>query len=136
MMMKFHPGKCKVMHLGCKNPRKVYQMKDGHGGLHDLEEATTEKDLGVTIDDHLKFTDHVQAKVNTANKLLGFIRHSFQHLDKEIFTLLYKCLVRPHLEFASCVWSPQHKYNRDSIERVHQRATNLVPGMSQLSYSE
>ena len=68
----------------------------------------------------LKFTDHVQAKVNTANKTMGFIRHSFQYLDKETFSLLYKALVRPHLELASCVWSPQHKYNRDAIERVER----------------
>ena len=136
MQMKFHPGKCKVMHLGSKNPKKVYSMKDGKGGEHNLEEVTTEKDLGVKIDNQLKFTDHVQTKVNTANKTLGFIRHSFQYLDKETFTLLYKCLVRPHLEFASCVWSPKHKYNKDSIERVQRRATKLVPGLSHLSYTE
>ena len=136
MQMSFHPGKCKVMHLGSKNPRKSYSMKDGKGGTHILEEAIVEKVLGVKIDQQLKFTDHVQAKVNAANKTLGFIRHSFQYLDKEIFTLLYKALVRPHLEFASCIWSPQHKYNKDAIERVQRRATKLVPGLYNLSYSE
>ena len=104
--------------------------------MHILEEVAVEKDLGVKIDNQLKFSDHVQAKVNTANKTMGFIRHSFQYLDKEIFSLLYKALVRPHLEFASCVWSPQHKYNRDAIERVQRRATKCVPGLYNLSYSE
>ena len=136
MQMKFHPGKCKVMHLGNRNPKKVYSMNDGKGGMHNLEQASVEKDLGVKIDNQLKFSEHVQAKVNTANKTLGFIRHSFQYLDKESFTLLYKCLVRPHLEFASCVWSPKHKYSRDDIERVQRRATKLVPGLSHLSYEE
>ena len=136
MQMRFHPGKCKVMHLGKRNQKKNYSMKDGRGGMHILEEVTVEKDLGVKIDNQLKFTDHVQAKVNTANKTMGFIRHSFQYLDKEIFSLLYKALVRPHLEFASCVWSPQHKYNRDAIERVQRRATKCVPGLYNLSYSE
>ena len=97
MQMRFHPGKCKVMHLGSKNPKKNYSMKDGNGGMHVLEETTVEKDLGVKIDNLLKFTDHCQAKINTANKTLGFIRHSFQYMDKEIFTMLYKSLVRPHL---------------------------------------
>ena len=136
MQMRFHPGKCKVMHLGKRNQKKNYSMKDGRGGMHILEEVTVEKDLGVKIDNQLKFSDHVQAKVNTANKTMGFIRHSFQYLDKEIFSLLYKALVRPHLEFASCVWSPQHKYNRDAIERVQRRATKCVPGLYNLSYSE
>lgn len=136
MQMRFHPGKCKVMHLGTKNPNKNYMMNDGKGGMHVLEVVTVEKDLGVHIDNQLKFTAHCEAKINTANKTLGFIRHSFQHLDKEIFTLLYKALVRPHLEFASCVWSPQHKYNKDAVEKVQRRATKLVPGLYNLSYSE
>ena len=136
MQMRFHPGKCKVMHLGSKNPKKNYSMKDGNGGMHVLEETTVEKDLGVKIDNLLKFTDHCQAKINTANKTLGFIRHSFQYMDKEIFSMLYKSLVRPHLEFASCVWSPQHKYNKDALERVQRRATKLVPGLYNLSYSD
>ena len=50
--------------------------------------------------------------------------------------LLYKALLRPHLEFASCVWSPQHKYNKNSIESVQRRATKLVPGLYHLSYSD
>ena len=136
MQMKFHPGKCKVMHLGHNNPKMDYSMKDGTGGMHTLDEVTVEKDLGVKIDNKLKFTEHVQAKVNTANKVMGFIRHSFDHLDKEIFTLLFKALVRPHLEFASCVWSPRHKYNKDAIKRVQRRATKLVPGLYNMSYSE
>ena len=78
-------------------------MNDGKGGMHNLEQASVEKDLGVKIDNQLKFSEHVQAKVNTANKTLGFIRHSFQYLDKESFTLLYKCLGPSETAFRICL---------------------------------
>ena len=136
MQMRFHPAKCKVMHLGKNNPRRIYEMKDSNNLSHKLEEVEVEKDLGVHIDSDLKFTIHCQEKVNKANQILGFIKHSFKHMDKEIFLMLYKSLVRPHLEFASCIWSPKHKYNIDSIERVQRRATKIIPQLRNLSYTD
>ena len=136
MQMKFHPSKCKVMHLGKDNPRKNYQMIDSYNKTHILEKTEVEKDLGVYIDSKLNFTTHCQEKVSKANRILGYIRHTFKHLEKETFLLLYKALVRPHLEFASCIWSPKQKYNIDSIERVQRRATKLVPQIRHLPYCE
>lgn len=136
MQMKFHPSKCKVMHMGKNNPHKDYVMMDSENQPYTLEETDVEKDLGVYIDSKLKFTQHCQEKINKANKILGYIRHTFKHLNKDTFLLLYKSLVRPHLEFASCIWSPKQKYNIDSIERVQRRATKLISQIRDLSYSE
>ena len=135
MQMKFHPGKCKVMHLGKNNPKKSYEMKTHDGKYHTLEETEVEKDLGVLVDNKLKFSQHIQSKVNKANKILGCIKHTFKYMNKDIFTMLYKSLIRPHLEYASCIWSPQLKRDKDSIERVQRRATKLVPELKHLPYS-
>ena len=80
-------------------------MHTTDGNLHKIEETELEKDLGVNTDNKLKFTEHCQIKINTANKVLRYIRHTFQHIDEQMFLLLYKALVRPHLEYASCAWS-------------------------------
>ena len=136
MQMKFHPLKCKVMHLGSNNQRHEYRMKKDDGSYHTLESTTVEKDLCVFIDTSLSFTNHCQNKVNTANKILGCIGHTFKNMDAEIFLLLYKSMVRPHLEFSSCVWNPHHKYNIDALERVQRRATKLVPELRDLTYTE
>ena len=34
---------------------------------------------------------------------------SFSYLDKELFLLIYKSMVRPHLEYANSIWSPKLK---------------------------
>ena len=75
-------------------------------------------------------------KINTANRTLGYLRHTFKHIDSEVFLLLYKSLVRPHLEFSSCIWSPHQKYNKDSIERVQRRATKMIPWLKDLPYED
>ena len=43
-------------------------------------------------------------------------------MDIEMFKTLYKTLVRPHLEYASVIWSPYLKKDKISIENV-QRAS-------------
>jgi len=51
--LPFNISKCKSLHLGRFNTKHVYNM---HG--HSIEEVSKEKDLGVIIDEHLKFHEH------------------------------------------------------------------------------
>ena len=133
--MKFHPEKCHVMHIGSNNPRQEYNMtKDNK--LHKLDSVSSEKDLGVLLDDKLKFTEHINIKINKANQILGCIKHTFKHINTEIFMLLYKSMVRPHLEYGSCIWSPHLKRDIDAIERVQRRATRMIPALRHLSYTD
>jgi ribonuclease P/MRP protein subunit RPP40 len=116
MQMLFHPDKCKVMHLGHNNQHKEYRMKKNDGSEHVLDSTTAEKDLGVTVDDKLTFNTHVHNSINKANKMLGILRRTFTVIDRDIFLPLYKCMVRPHIEYAT--WAPTAIGLRDKIERV------------------
>ena len=140
MQMRFHPSKCKVMHLGQNNPKYDYYMQDKYTEStcqqHTLEKTLLEKDLGVFVDSELDFSWHVIEKVNKANKLLGYLRHSFKHLNKQSLSMLYKSIIRPHLEFASCIWAPKHQYNIQRLEKVQQRATRMVPELRNFTYEQ
>ena len=105
------------------------------GGTH-LDTVPKEKDLGVTIDCDLSFIQHMIEKVNKANSMVGIIRRSFVCLDASMFLQLYKAMVRPHLEYANQVWSPQAKKYREMIENVQRRATKMIPGYSSLEYPD
>ena len=45
-------------------------------------------------------------------------------------------MIRPHLEYGVCVWSPYLAKYIDMIEKVQERATRLINGFSKLEYSE
>jgi ribonuclease P/MRP protein subunit RPP40 len=49
---------------------------------------------------------------------------------------LYKCLIRPRLEYAVQAWRPYLQKDIDLIEGVQRRATKLVVGMREKSYEE
>ena len=91
-------SKCKCVHYGHKNPCHKYKL-----GNQDLAEDTTEKDVGVTFDQSLKFSIHIKNMVSKANQRLGLIKRSFSHLNIRSFKLLYKSLVRPILEYCSVI---------------------------------
>ena len=74
--------------------------------------------------------------VAKANKILGMLKNTFKYWDVENTKLLYCSLVRPHLEFASSVWSPQLKGNIDKLEKVQKRATRLPIETRHLTYEE
>ena len=61
------------------------------------------KDLGVVIDDSLKFTSHVNHVVAKASAQACLIHKCFASRDVHTLTRAYKTYVRPLLEYASCV---------------------------------
>ena len=132
----YNTGKCKSLHLGKSNPQKEYTMKKHNSTERvTLDTSNAEKDLGVTIDNELKFSKHIETQVAKANKILGLIRRSFQHLDIETMRSLYTSLVRPHLEYANVVWSPRLLKDIKLIESVQRRATKIIPGMKDKDYA-
>ena len=101
-----------------------------------LEKVSEQKDLGVVINNKLKFNSQCVSSSKTANKVLGFIFRSFEYRSKEIIIPLYKSLVRPHLEYAIQFWCPYYCKDIDILERVQRRATKLIVNMRNLPYEE
>ena len=79
-----------------------------------IRSTNLEKDLGIIIDNKLIFSDHIDSKVKKANQMLGIIKRTFSHMDKDMFTILYKSLIRPHLEYGNPIWSAC--YSKDKME--------------------
>ena len=74
-------------------------LRKYEGGTTTLENVDSEKDIGVTIDQHLNFEKHIQTQISKANQIVGLTRRSFVHLDNRTFSLhvLFKALVRPQM---------------------------------------
>jgi ribonucleases P/MRP protein subunit RPP40 len=64
------------------------------------------------------------------------ITRSFRYRDKRIFLALYLRYVRPHLEFASQAWNPWLVKDVQVLEKVQERAVNMITGLTSLTYEE
>jgi len=45
-------------------------------------------------------------------------------------------MVRSHLEYANCIWSPCTVHDKKIVEKVQMRATKLIKEVKHLSYIE
>ena len=68
--------------------------------------------------------------------MLGLIKRNFKYLTIPTFIQLYISMVRSHLDYCSSVWAPYRKGDIEALEKVQKRATKILPGLKNLSYSE
>ena len=124
--------KCKCIHIGNGNMDEEYKMGDAV-----LVRTTQEKDVGVTFSDYMKVSEQsgiVGLLLNKKNQMLGLIRRIIMYKEKQLFSPLYKAIVRPDYEYCIQAWRPYRKKDIHMLDRIKRRATKMIPHLRDLSY--
>ena len=127
--LPFNADKCTTLHIGSQNPETDYSL----GGVL-LGKTSSEKDLGIFIDSDLKFRRQAASATAKASQILALIRRSFQAIDCETLPLLYKTLVRPHLEYGCSIWGPFNKADQKAVKWVQLSTSRLIPELQDKPY--
>jgi ribonuclease P/MRP protein subunit RPP40 len=125
-------SKCHVLHLGRINPRNMYFVNNSR--IPDQCDCVT--DLGVEVDNGLKFNKHISNIITKANQRIAVLFRGFVSRNQELLVKAYVTFVRPVLEYASCVWSPVLITHVNAIERVQKYFTRRLHGMEFVPYNE
>ena len=105
-LLKLNIDKCKVVSYSVRDKiDTAYYITEGNS-VQELERVHSINDLGVIFDSALSFREHMSQKINKAYSMIGIIKRNFIHMEAKTFILLYKALVRPHVEYANSVWNP------------------------------
>lgn len=134
-LLKLNVNKCKVVSYNRKEIIDSNYFIREENMDYKLEKVSSIKDLGVIFDSRLNFRQHIQDKINKAYSMIGLIKRNFIHMDKHTFVMLYKSLVRTHIEYAVSVWCPYKKGDIEDIEKIQKRATKLI-SLKKLSYKD
>jgi len=135
-LLKFNIQKCKVVSFGNVSSQYNYVMNEDTGGASALSSEDSEKDLGILFTHKLNFEKHINSTVNKVNKIFGLLRRKFTYMDKSLFLILYKALIRSHLNYGNLIYYPTTKKCKQLVENVQRGATRLVPELKGLSYAE
>ena len=134
-LLGFNTGKCGVMHLGKNNLKFDYVMKNGDE-YNVLNKTVCEKDLGVYVENNLKFTEHIRQQVKKARCMAGVIHRNIINKTPSIMVPLFKSMIRPIIEYGNPVWSPYLKQDINAIENIQKNFTKSIHGMKKKSYHE
>lgn len=122
--LAFNTAKCKVVSFTRSSNPIAFSYTLG-GSTLDRENKI--QDLGVILDDHLDFREHVVNICKNTNRTLGFImRTASQFPDISVAITLYNAFVRSKLEFDATVWDPREAKYTLLIERLQRKFARYV----------
>jgi hypothetical protein len=129
--LELNPDKCVVMYFGLSNPRNRY-----HISQNALSIKSSYSDLGILVDDTLKFHLHANAVVSKTMKKAHLILKAFSKLDPNLFSLLFKVFLRPTLEYCVQVARPCYASFLSKLESCQRRLTKWCTTIRHLPYHE
>ena len=74
----------------------------------------------------MQWSPHINNLAIKASKVLNFIKRNLSNCSSETKASAYLSLVRPIMEYASCVWDPHEIVNIQAPEKVQRRAARWV----------
>ncbi len=131
--MQFNTNKCHVLEMGKSKNRPSWDYKLGN---ESISKARKEKDLGIIISDDLSPEHHINKITGEAYSVLTRNRIALNYLDEEMLRKIIETVIRPRLEYAAVVWSPNLKKHIVKIERVQRVATKMLTSLKDLPYEE
>jgi len=121
-LMTFNPTKCEFLRITNKINIIPFTY---HLDNYTIQEVTHAKYLGVVIDQHLNWNEHIKQVASKATKINAFLYRNLYHCPHRVKCNVYKAMVRPVMEYASTVWDPHTRININRLENVQRSAARM-----------
>src|SRR5206468_7645472 len=82
--------------------------------------------LGLTIDHHLSFKDHIDKTSKKCHGIMGVINKARHILPPKLLKLNYTALVRPHLEYCNLITAGASKTTLNKLEVIQKIASRII----------
>ena len=113
-LLNLNPTKCDSVCISYKRSPTLAQYQLGAQPLHIIKSSLCY--LGVYINFHLKWNDHVRFVTAKVSRTLNLLRHSLYTCPLSDKGTVYTCIFRPLLEYESPVW---YLYSTSDIKQLN-----------------
>lgn len=93
-----------------------------------IERKKAIKYLGVTVDEDLKWTNHVNNVSKVISRNIGIMARARFYLTASQLKLLYNTLVLPHLNYCAAVWGNNYMTRINKLIKLQKRALRIIDG--------
>ena len=122
--MQLNGDKCKLMMISTK-PNNVEKCSV-NVNRQIIKEEDKVKLLGVTIDNQLKFDDHIKNMCKEAGKKINALARIAPYLNEDKRKLLMKTFVLTFFNYCPLVWMYCSRKNNKLINNIHERALRIA----------
>ena len=131
-----HAGKTKFIIFGSKaRDRPKIQLNDTLlEQIGEKQQTKTYKFLGLNIDENLTWKHHVDITANKIQKLIFALLQSRKTICFDMKTLIFRGLIRPHMEYALSIWGNSSAAQK--ISQLNKRVIRLVHNKSKKAHAE
>ena len=131
--LKLNASKCSVLRFGA-SPTSLPPVYTVGGQLLPLVPFSL--DLGVMIDDSMKFHRQVDQVVRKASGLSANILRSTCNRQPLFMRELFVTHIRPIMDYASCLWNTGYVGDLRKLESIQRRWTKRISGLESQNYDE
>ena len=128
-LLLLNPDKTKLMVFGTR--QMLTRLPNGFCLSlleNDLFPGDAVKDLGLTFDCNLSFSDHIVKVTALCMSILGQINRVKHALNSELLTIVINALVFSKLFYCSSVWSSISGKNIKKLQYIQNFAARIISG--------
>ena len=132
--LKLNPAKCVVMRFGANSPAGLvgrYSLME-----NELEFVDTHRDLGVMVDNKLRFHSHIRGICNKSKNLVNQLLRGTVCRSRNFMITLFISHIRPLMDFSARLWNVGYLGDTRMLERVQRSWFGQIQGMDGMEYED
>ena len=91
-----------------------------------VSQVTTAKSLGVTIDNKLDWSSHIDKLTKKVASGIGAIKRITHLVFRATLHLIYQALIKPHFDYCNIVWGNCGITLLNKIQKLQNRAARVL----------
>ena len=102
------------------------KLPDLHISNKSIERKSSIKFLGVMLDEHIAWNDHIHAIEKKLAKNIGLLYRARQFLDKESLKTIYFSYIHSYLNYANIAWASTYFTKLKTIHYQQKHAARII----------
>ena len=132
--LKLNPAKCVVMKFGGSSSTVQVRNYSLHG--RELEVVESHRDLGVVVDNKLRFHAHIRSIANKSRSLVNQLLRGTVCRSRKFMITLFISHIRPVMDFSARLWNVGYLSDTRMLEKVQRSWIGQTQGMDGLRYED
>ena len=105
-------------------------------GSNNIERTSSIKFLGVMLEEHISWIDHVRTVENKIAKNIGLLDRVSQFLDEDSLKTVYFSYIHSYLNYANIAWTSTYATKLKRVYLKQKHAVRIVFNKEKLTHSK